>query len=379
MAVSSDRPAPPGEGSAHHSCRRRGAWRRHHGLWSKANHCCRVSVEDMRQRSPRTTEGRHVGVVASYDFTRQEELRRWIPPNAQWTMTYTGEVPYRDNLELVSRLGRAGLLAGPVHELVERGAEAVAYLCTACSFVDGVIGERALREAMLAYGAQRVVTTSGAVSDALRAVGARRLAVVHPYQEPVDRLLATYLGTSGFDVVALTGLGLDAVEDVYAVEEQQVVDTVIREITRGPTPCSSAAPRFPPTTRFPASKNASANPLSARTKSPPGRCSERWANGRTALATGFSTELPDVSTTRLWPRLGAGKPPCAAARTARGARGCGSARLCLGWMCGRAQGVWCGLPLALVDRPLAQAVRTHSVALTGDPQETKRHCYRRRP
>ncbi|MFH9613498.1 Asp/Glu racemase [Streptomyces pratensis] len=143
-------------------------------------------------------------------------------------MTYTDEVPYRDNLQLVSRLGKADLLAEPVQELVECGAEAVAYLCTACSIVDGVAGERALREAMLAYGAQRALTTSGAVTDALRAVGARRLAVVHPYQEPVDRLLAAYLSASGFDVAALTGLGLAAVEDVYAVEEQQVMDAVIR-------------------------------------------------------------------------------------------------------------------------------------------------------
>ncbi|MEW1687363.1 hypothetical protein ACIQOF_27630 [Streptomyces sp. NPDC091265] len=221
------------------------------------------------------------------------------------------------------------------------------------------------------------MTTSGAVSDAPRAVGARRLAVVHPYQEPADRLLATYLGTSGFDVVALTGLGLDAVEDVYAVEEQQVVDTVIR----GDHPRADAVfiscTTLPTHEALPASKNASANPSSARTKSPPGRCSERWANGRTVLASGSSIELPDVSTTRVWPWLGAGKLPFAAARTARGSRGCGSARLCLGWMCGRARA--CGLHLALVDRPLAQAVRTHSVTLTGDPQETKRHCYRRRP
>ncbi|MER5550467.1 hypothetical protein ABT001_02040 [Streptomyces sp. NPDC002793] len=59
---------------------------------------------------------------------------------------YTDEVPHRDNLQLVSRLGKADLLAEPVQELVECGAEAVAYLCTACSFVDGVAGERALRE-----------------------------------------------------------------------------------------------------------------------------------------------------------------------------------------------------------------------------------------
>ncbi len=96
------------------------------------------------------------------------------------TLTFTEEVSYRDNLELVSRLGRPGLLAAPVNELAKRGAEAVAYLCTACSFADGVAGERALREAMRGHGARQALTTSGAVTGALRAVGARRLAVVHP-------------------------------------------------------------------------------------------------------------------------------------------------------------------------------------------------------
>ncbi|MFJ8821096.1 Asp/Glu racemase [Streptomyces sp. NPDC102467] len=182
----------------------------------------------MRQPNPRSDGKRHIGVVASYDFTRREELRRWFPPDAEWTLTFTEEVPYRDNLELVSRLGRTGLLAGPVRGLVERGAETVGYLCAACSFVGGVSGERALREAILSYGARQALTTSGAVVDALRAVGARRVAVVHPYQEPVDRLLAAYLTASGFDVVALTALGLDTVEDVYTVQEQQVVDTVVR-------------------------------------------------------------------------------------------------------------------------------------------------------
>lgn len=166
-------------------------------------------------------------MVASYDFLRQAELRRWIPPSVEFTLAFTEEVPYRDNLELVSRLGRPGLLAEPVNELVERGAEAVAYLCTACSFAGGMVGERALREAMRKHGARQALTTSGAVIGALRAVGARRLAVVHPYQKPVDRLLVAYLEESGFAVVALTPLGCDAVEDVYTVNEQEVVDAVV--------------------------------------------------------------------------------------------------------------------------------------------------------
>lgn len=165
--------------------------------------------------------------MASYDFTQQEELRRWFPPRVSSTLVYTPEVPYRDNLELVSRLGRPGLLAEPVEELVDCGAEAVAYLCTACSFVGGVAGERTLRETMTRYGARQALTTSGAVVDALRAIGARRLAVVHPYQEPVGRLLAGYLEDSGFDVLAFTALGLGALEDVYTVNEQQVLDAVV--------------------------------------------------------------------------------------------------------------------------------------------------------
>ncbi|MET8685189.1 Asp/Glu racemase [Streptomyces sp. NPDC004732] len=143
-------------------------------------------------------------------------------------MTFTAKVPsYADNQDLVTRLGKPALLAEPTHELVERGAEAVAYLCTACSFVDGVTGERSLREAMTEHGARQALTTSGAAIDALRAVGASRVAVVHPYQEPVDRLLSDYLTASGFDVVALTPLGLDTVEDVHEVAEQDVLDTVL--------------------------------------------------------------------------------------------------------------------------------------------------------
>ncbi|MFI7320670.1 Asp/Glu racemase [Streptomyces venezuelae] len=169
----------------------------------------------------------HVGVIASYDFTREAELRRWFPPGVEHTLTFTERVPYRDNLELVSRLGSPDLLAEPTRKLVAHGAQAVAYLCTACTFVDGVAGERTLRRTMTDHGAPRALTTSGAVTAALRAVGAHRVAVVHPYQHPVGRRLSAYLEASGFDVVARTPLGLDTVEDVHDVTEQDVLDKVL--------------------------------------------------------------------------------------------------------------------------------------------------------
>lgn len=142
-------------------------------------------------------------------------------------MTYTETVPRRDSLELVSRLSDPRLLDRPVRELVGRGAEAVAYLCTACSFVNGVAGERALRDAMIQSGAPRALTTSSAIASALRAFQARRVAIVHPYQERVGCLLSAFFTASGFGIASSTPLALDTAEGVYSVTEQQVLDTVL--------------------------------------------------------------------------------------------------------------------------------------------------------
>ncbi|WP_051871287.1 maleate cis-trans isomerase family protein [Streptomyces sclerotialus] len=173
--------------------------------------------------------GRRVGVVASFDFTRRAELSRWVPPEVTCALAFTRRVAYEDNWQLVSRLSRPGVLTEPLGELRRTAGglpEAVAYLCTACSFADGVDGEAALREEMAAQGVRQALTTSGAVTAALRAVGARRVAVVHPYQAPVDRYLAGYLEATGFEVAGRTALGLDAVDDVYGVRTGQVGDAV---------------------------------------------------------------------------------------------------------------------------------------------------------
>jgi maleate isomerase len=102
----------------------------------------------------------------------------------------------------------------------------VAFLCTACSFVGGLDRERALGEAMLGQGSPGASTTAGAVVDALHTVGARRVAVAHPYESPVGLRLGEFLTASGFDAVASTDLGLRSIRDVYAVSYARVADLV---------------------------------------------------------------------------------------------------------------------------------------------------------
>ncbi|MFD2419957.1 Asp/Glu racemase [Amycolatopsis pigmentata] len=133
----------------------------------------------------------------------------------------------RDPLAMVSGLNSPTLVARPTREVTREplGAEVVLYACTACSFVGGHDGERALRAAMREAGAPRAVTTSGAVLAALAALEVRSVAVVHPYIEPVGARLAGFLREAGVDVVAARGLGLDALT-VGAVDYAAVAELV---------------------------------------------------------------------------------------------------------------------------------------------------------
>lgn len=46
-----------------------------------------------------------IGVLASFDFTGDDEVRRWIPTEVGIVTTRTRPVPMQDNLRFVSDLG----------------------------------------------------------------------------------------------------------------------------------------------------------------------------------------------------------------------------------------------------------------------------------
>ncbi|WP_020665982.1 maleate cis-trans isomerase family protein [Amycolatopsis nigrescens] len=166
-----------------------------------------------------------VGVVASFDFDRDRELWRWAPEDISLFMARTGPAPMTGNLEMVRALNDPGVLAEPARTVTALGSEVVLFACTACSFVGGAARETLLRQALLDAGAPRAVTTSGAAVEALREVGARRVAVVHPYSPDVGALLGDFLTAAGLDVTSSKRLEvpLTAVREVdYATVAELV-------------------------------------------------------------------------------------------------------------------------------------------------------------
>ena len=131
----------------------------------------------------------------------------------------------KDVVAHVNRLRMTGPNRKPLSELlpeVERACaalvdakcEAVAFHCTANSMAEGNDGEAHLLDALRRAGAPAVATTSTAVMNALRALKAKRIALITPYSQHATEEETHFLTENGVTTVHAQGCGL-AGSDAY--------------------------------------------------------------------------------------------------------------------------------------------------------------------
>jgi maleate isomerase len=91
-------------------------------------------------------------------------------------------------------------------ELSDARCDAMAYACLVAIMAAGA-GYHEVAQARLTRavadngGPAQVITSAGALVDGIRALGARRVAIVAPYLKPLTTLVVEYLASSGIDVV----------------------------------------------------------------------------------------------------------------------------------------------------------------------------------
>ena len=96
-------------------------------------------------------------------------------------------------------------LAVAVDDLAQASVDIIAYACTVSSMtypLDDLTG------AMEPRAGVPTVTTAGALLDALRALGAERIAMATPYSDEVNEHEKEFLEQHGVGVVAMRGLGV---------------------------------------------------------------------------------------------------------------------------------------------------------------------------
>jgi len=91
-------------------------------------------------------------------------------------------------------------------ELADADVDVLGYACLVAIMSMGkgyhCVSERRLHEVTRREGHPApVVTSAGALVDGLRTIGAKRIAMVAPYMEPLTQMVAEYIGAEGIEVV----------------------------------------------------------------------------------------------------------------------------------------------------------------------------------
>ena len=107
----------------------------------------------------------------------------------------------------------------------------VIYGCTAAGFLGGPASNARMVERLAAHTRATVVSTAGAMIDALRSAGVFETAVVTPYLQPVNDGLRDYLGKSGIEVETLNSFFCKTTAELGAITENQVLELARRTVT----------------------------------------------------------------------------------------------------------------------------------------------------
>ncbi|WP_010524925.1 decarboxylase [Nesterenkonia sp. F] len=170
-----------------------------------------------------------VGMVVPYDMALDRELRRFTadPAGAEQLdllFTRTRFEPMKVTVRQARAISKPRAIADCARSIAETGPEATVYGCTSGSFIRGRTGERALRRAMRAAVPVPAFTTSGALLDAVRALGAETIATATPYDDAITAQFAAFFAEADIHLMNNANLGLSG--RIWTVPPERTYDLV---------------------------------------------------------------------------------------------------------------------------------------------------------
>jgi maleate isomerase len=174
---------------------------------------------------------RRIGVLGPpVNVALERELPRYLPDGVVMNHNRLSRPEAALTKESLVAMGESAMRAA--RDLAMARPEVILYACTSGSFLEGVGNEARIAERITALTGIPAVTTSTAVVEALRAVGARRVFMVTPYPEEVDRHELTFLAHYGFEVPAYDSFRCQVSAEILAIASEQVAAMVLRNRER---------------------------------------------------------------------------------------------------------------------------------------------------
>jgi maleate isomerase len=168
-------------------------------------------------------------IVPSSNVTVETEVPALLARHRDATFSFHGS---RMRMHRVSPEELAAMNAQRgrcVDELADAGVDALLYACLVAIMATGPGEHRRVEEAVAAQLAERgvpagLVSSAGALVDALAALPARRIALVTPYMRPLAEQVVGYLEAEGLEVVDWVALEVGDNAEVGCIPGDRVMD-----------------------------------------------------------------------------------------------------------------------------------------------------------
>lgn len=167
-----------------------------------------------------------IGLIVPCDLTLDAEYPRYLPEGATVHVTRTGFHAGDLDLDFILGVSSPSEIAYATRSLTKIAPGVISFACTSGSFVLGLGGESSIRALMEDAGAAVAQTTSGALLDALAALGVERIGLGTPYTESVGARLGFFLTEAGYHVTDVVNMELHDV--IGPVADDMVIDLARR-------------------------------------------------------------------------------------------------------------------------------------------------------
>lgn len=166
-----------------------------------------------------------IGLIAlATDHAIEDEVRRFLPGDGRAPL-YTTRVPLPDSFDLESLRAMQKYLAEAATRLMPGSRlDAIAYGCTSATAAIGE--ENVFAEIRKTRPGVACTTPMTAADAALRRLGAKRIVLVTPYEEPVHDAVVRAIEARGFTVLDRSFFGIGSDLGITQVPMSRIAETV---------------------------------------------------------------------------------------------------------------------------------------------------------
>lgn len=107
-------------------------------------------------------------------------------------------------------------------ELETTRLDVIVFGCTSGSFLGGSVWERNICRRITQISNCQVITTTGAILDALKAFNRERLTIVSPYVDAVANLETQFFTEQGYHIVSEEHMGFDRGIDIFSQQPSDI-------------------------------------------------------------------------------------------------------------------------------------------------------------